>query len=77
MSWTDDQWRSFRNYADDVRIELNFVEHPSEPSVEEWVLSSSAANWDQDWLIRQVEQLVHPQDAEPLYVLQVKETHWV
>jgi hypothetical protein len=51
VDWTDDQWRAFRNYADSVRIELNFVEHPSEASVEEWVLSTSGANWDQDWLV--------------------------
>jgi hypothetical protein len=76
LHWTDDQWRAFRNYADSVRIEMNFVEHPSEPSVEEWVLSSSAANWDQDWLIRQVEQLASDPETGPLYVLQIKETHF-
>jgi hypothetical protein len=76
LNWTDEEWRAFRNYTDSVRIELNFVEHPSEPTVEEWVLSSSAANWDQDWLIRQVEQLANDSETGPLYVLQIKETHF-
>jgi hypothetical protein len=76
LDWTDDQWRAFRNYADSVRIDLNFVEHPSAPSVEEWVLSSRAANWDQDWLIKQVEQLANDPETGPLYVLQIKETHF-
>jgi hypothetical protein len=76
LDWTDEQWRAFRSYADTVRIELNFVELPSEPSVEEWVLSSSGANWDQDWLIRQVEQLANDPETGPLYVLQIKETHF-
>jgi hypothetical protein len=76
VDWSDDQWRAFRNYADSVRIELNFVENPSEASVEEWVLSTSGANWDQDWLVRQVEQLANDPETGPLYVLQVKETHF-
>jgi hypothetical protein len=76
VQWTEDEWRAFRNYADSVRIELTFVEHPSEPSIEEWVLLSAAANWDQDWLVQQVERLAHDPATGPLYVLQVKETHF-
>jgi hypothetical protein len=83
--WTPESWRRYRNWADQVWVELHFVEYPSLPSEEDWlIVSQVGAAWDQDWLVSRVEELGHapPQQVEgqpprsmgePLYDMRVQD----
>jgi hypothetical protein len=84
--WTPESWQHFRNWADQVWIEFRFVDYPSLPSDEDWLVASQAGSaWDQDWLVSRVEELGHAPTqqvegqpprpiGEPLYNMSVRDT---
>lgn len=83
--WTPESWRQYRNYADQVWLEFRFVEHPTAPSEEDWLVLAQGAAWDQDWLVSRIEELGHapPQQVEgepprplgePLYHMRIQDT---
>lgn len=54
----DDRWRHFRRYADQVLVVVKPTESPEQlDAAEEWVIVSSGANWDPEWLVREVESI--------------------
>lgn len=54
----DETWRRFRRYADQVVVAVKPTELPHQTdSTEEWVIVSSAAEWDPEWLVREVESI--------------------
>jgi hypothetical protein len=80
---TNDEWSSYRNYADSVRISVVPVEHPmyEDDASEAWFIQSHGAAWDQDWLVRQVYEISraaaspeHEMAGE--HILKVEETHF-
>lgn len=59
MDWTDESWRAYRNYADQVVIQIKFLDETDQVTEldSSWVILTLGANWDQDWLLQQVEAI--------------------
>lgn len=57
-TWTDEIWREWDDYADQVSVEVRFKEWAgAEDADERWLLSSDGAAWSKDWLKREVVDL--------------------
>jgi hypothetical protein len=79
-AWTDETWSAYRNYADQVIVNVRPVESPAdEEGDEEFVILSGQAQWNQDWLVREVESLgyvrLNETSREPAYSLSIQERH--
>jgi hypothetical protein len=80
---TSDEWASYRNYADSVRVSIVPIEHPmyEDDAPESWVIESHGAAWDQDWLVREVYGIsrasaLPEREMAGEHVLKVQETHF-
>lgn len=78
--WHPDEWLKHRNYADQVWVQLRFLEWAgADESVEDWVLSfNPGAEFDQDWLLRHIEPLGYQEPTpggyhvgQPVYNMEV------
>jgi hypothetical protein len=81
-------WRSYRDSADLVTIVVRPVESPEQiddedaaDTAEQWVVVSNGANWDQQWLVQEVEALGlsfpgGQAERRGDYVLRVNETRF-
>lgn len=66
---TTEEWDKYKNYADQVWVQLRFLEWAgADDSVEDWVLVlHPGSSWDQDWFLRQIEPLGYqPVPGHPL-----------
>lgn len=56
--WTDEDWRSWDDYADLVTVEVRFKEWAGAADADErWLVSSYGAAWSKEWLKREVVDL--------------------
>jgi len=76
MEWTAESWRAYRNYADEVMVQVRFLDETDQDKELDatWVILAHGANWDQDWLLQRVEALGRvPESGEPRFILQTRE----
>ncbi len=78
--WQPEEWLKHKNYADDVWVQLRFLEWAgADESVEDWVLSfSPGTEFDQDWLLRRIEPLGYQEPTpggyhigQPVYSMEI------
>lgn len=76
MEWTAETWRAYRNYADEVMVQVRFLDETDQDRELDatWVILAHGAKWDQDWLLQRVEALGRvPESGEPRFILETRE----